>query len=280
LSSKKNLSFCAISNKSVFNINININIIMKWLIILAAVAVAVQGRAQQQRRGGRQLDTGYGAPAEASYGAPSEQIDVRSQELPGYDDNLSSYEGGDLDAQASNLDAREGEEESENGLDMLMKSVPGIPGEDYPIYAEAPETEFSCDTGVNGGYYADPDAECQVFHICTQDGNGGLAKYSFLCPNGTIFNQNYFICDWWFNVDCSEAAALAEAKNNDLAAARDSASARLAEAADLDAAASAPGGYGAPLVEDRVAAESANLAYGAPAEEEYVDENLSGYAQY
>jgi hypothetical protein len=81
-------------------------------------------------------------------------------------------------------------------------------------------------------------------------------------------------------VDCSEAAALAEAKNNDLAAARDSASARLAEAADLDAAASAPGGYGAPLVEDRVAAESANLAYGAPAEEEYVDENLSGYAQY
>jgi hypothetical protein len=117
----------------------------------AAVAVAVQGRAQQQRRGGRQLDTGYGAPAEASYGAPSEQIDVRSQELPGYDDNLSSYEGGDLDAQASNLDAREGEEESENGLDMLMKSVPGIPGEDYPIYAEAPETEFSCDTGVNGG---------------------------------------------------------------------------------------------------------------------------------
>ena len=26
-----------------------------------------------------------------------------------------------------------------------------------------------------------------------------------MCPNGTIFNQQYFICDWWFNVDCSLA---------------------------------------------------------------------------
>ena len=24
-----------------------------------------------------------------------------------------------------------------------------------------------------------------------------------LCPNGTLYNQQYFICDWWFNVDCS-----------------------------------------------------------------------------
>ena len=25
---------------------------------------------------------------------------------------------------------------------------------------------------------------------------------SFLCPNGTMFNQQYFVCDWWYNVDC------------------------------------------------------------------------------
>ena len=24
----------------------------------------------------------------------------------------------------------------------------------------------------------------------------------------TIFNQQYFICDWWFNVDCSQAESL------------------------------------------------------------------------
>jgi hypothetical protein len=61
----------------------------------------------------------------------------------------------------------------------------------------------------------------QTFHICADDGNSGLFKYSFLCPNGTLFNQEYFICDWWFNVDCSIAedffslnAEIAEAAAN------------------------------------------------------------------
>ena len=27
-------------------------------------------------------------------------------------------------------------------------------------------------------------------------------RHSFLCPNGTIFNQKKRICDWWYNVDC------------------------------------------------------------------------------
>ena len=70
---------------------------------------------------------------------------------------------------------------------------------------------------LSSGYYADPEAECQVFHICTADGFGGLSKYSFLCPNGTIFNQNYFICDWWFNFDCAEAESL-YGKNDEIRA--------------------------------------------------------------
>jgi len=70
---------------------------------------------------------------------------------------------------------------------------------------DARRAGFSCEGQVEGGYYADPESECQAFHVCTADGQGGLAKYSFLCPNGTVFNQNYFICDWWFNFDCSEA---------------------------------------------------------------------------
>ncbi|KAG7164977.1 U-scoloptoxin(01)-Er1a-like 3 [Homarus americanus] len=40
-----------------------------------------------------------------------------------------------------------------------------------------------------------------VFHIC-QD--GGRID-SFLCPNGTIFNQQFFVCDWWYNFNCSNA---------------------------------------------------------------------------
>ena len=38
----------------------------------------------------------------------------------------------------------------------------------------------------------------QVFHMCQPNGNAD----SFLCPNGTMFNQQYFVCDWWYNVDC------------------------------------------------------------------------------
>ena len=78
-------------------------------------------------------------------------------------------------------------------LKMLMSSVPGTPGEDYPIYSEVPETDFSCEGQVIGGYYADPSAECQVFHVCATDSAdaGPNSKWSFLCPNGTIFNQNY-----------------------------------------------------------------------------------------
>jgi hypothetical protein len=53
---------------------------------------------------------------------------------------------------------------------MLEKAIPGIPGQDYPILAEVPETSFSCSGQVDGGYYADKDAQCQVFHICTSDG--------------------------------------------------------------------------------------------------------------
>merc|ERR1712157_715668 len=129
---------------------------------------------------------------------------------------------------------------SDDNIAMLEKAVPGIPGEDYPIYAEVPETAFSCDGQVDGGYYADGEAECQVFHICTADGAGGLAKYSFLCPNGTVFNQNYFICDWWFNFDCAEAEGL-YSLNDEYAA----------ERAALDASASdAQADYAAPAAAD------------------------------
>ena len=114
------------------------------------------------------------------------------------------------------------------------------------------------------GYYADPSAECQVFHICTADGNGGLAKYSFLCPNGTIFNQNYFICDWWFNFDCSEAETL-YSLNDDIAAERDAA----AGAGALDsygAASEARASYGGPI-------DEARSDYGAS---EVIEDRLPG----
>merc|ERR1719513_373887 len=90
-------------------------------------------------------------------------------------------------------------------LESLATSIPGSPGEDYPIYSSPPDTSFLCD-GFIEGYYADPEAECQAFHVCADVAlTGDLTKYSFLCPNGTLFNQQYFICDCCFNVDFSAA---------------------------------------------------------------------------
>ena len=124
----------------------------------------------------------------------------------------------------------------------LEEAIPGVPGEDYPIFSEVPETSFLCDGQADGGYYSDPEAECQVFHICANDGSGGRTKYSFLCPNGTLFNQQYFICDWWFNVDCSLAESL-YSLNDDIAAEREANSPEGA-AADESAAAGGAGGRG------------------------------------
>merc|ERR1719510_688244 len=180
---------------------------------------------------GAQCDTlgGHSHHGAHRAGRQEEPLDAYAQ--PSY---------GDLDTAAS---------DAADPLAMLQASIPGVPGEDYPIYAEVPESGFSCDGQVDGGYYADPEAECQAFHICTADGAGGLAKYSFLCPNGTLFNQNYFICDWWFNFDCAEAEGL-YSLNDEYAAERSA----------LDEAASdAETSYAAPE-------EAADTGYAAPAE--------------
>ena len=66
-------------------------------------------------------------------------------------------------------------------------------------------------------------------------------KYSFLWPNGTLFNQNYFICDWWFNFDCSTAEDL-YSLNDEIAAQREA------------LASDALGGYAAPAEEEYAAA--------------------------
>jgi len=161
-----------------------------------------------------------------------------------------------------------------SGEDMLRMSVPGNPGEDYPIYAEVPDTAFLCDGQVDGGYYADPEAECQAFHVCTADGNGGLAKYSFLCPNGTLFNQANFVCEYWFNVDCSQAESL-YSLNDQIGVSEGS--------GGLDGSASSPsGGYAAPQAAAAPASgySAAASDYSPPAPEDNFASAASAPASY
>ncbi|KAL7639310.1 UNVERIFIED_CONTAM: hypothetical protein RMT77_009799 [Armadillidium vulgare] len=69
-----------------------------------------------------------------------------------------------------------------------------------PNFRSVPQTSFRC-FGRTAGYYADPEAECQAYHMCDT-----LEKqYSYLCPSYTLFNQKYMVCDHWHSVNCSAA---------------------------------------------------------------------------
>ena len=42
--------------------------------------------------------------------------------------------------------------------------------------------------------------------MCVTATDGGFKKFSFLCPNGTMFDQDKLACNTWFNVDCNQDA--------------------------------------------------------------------------
>merc|ERR1712110_910958 len=101
---------------------------------------------------------------------------------------------------------------------LCLASVPGIPGQDYPTldFFNLPATSFDCGGRINGGFYSDEEAFCQMYHMCVEEASGGFRKYSFVCPNGTVFSQERLVCDAWFNVDCSGQTIDEEATMLDL----------------------------------------------------------------
>jgi hypothetical protein len=86
----------------------------------------------------------------------------------------------------------------------------GIAGKDYPTLSSVPKTDFECKE-LNNGVYADLETGCQVWHICQN-----RHKHSFLCPNGTIFNEKNGICDWWYNQDCPKLLKLTDKDDSDM----------------------------------------------------------------
>lgn len=86
---------------------------------------------------------------------------------------------------------------------LIGGSVPGLPGEDYPVLAAPPDTSFTCldRSRVNGGYYADSEARCQganiilisthvvfyfncsISHLC---GRGGIGEIQLLMSQRNV----------------------------------------------------------------------------------------------
>lgn len=68
---------------------------------------------------------------------------------------------------------------------------------------QIPKTGFSCTDRRVGEYYADPEANCQVYHVCIPGMHNKMSLMSFVCPNGTIFSQATRVCTPYERVDCS-----------------------------------------------------------------------------
>ena len=73
------------------------------------------------------------------------------------DDEQSVYKGSGTSGQQADYDDNNGD-----FFKMLMNTIPGTPGQDYPVLEMIPKTSFSCKGRVFGGFYADPASECQV----------------------------------------------------------------------------------------------------------------------
>jgi len=102
----------------------------------------------------------------------------------------------------------------ELSVEQIQELYPNVvPGTDFPILSEIPQRNIDCASFKQPGFYADTDVgKCQVFDRC--DVNGNLTSY--LCPNMTLFNQITLICDWWYNVDCSQDKSFADYSNSRL----------------------------------------------------------------
>jgi len=122
----------------------------------------------------------------------SGQVSGTGRQVPGFPDGLPPFTPRGVRLTLENMIGVDGQ--------MLMNPIPGEAGTDYPVFTEVPYTSFQCNQQeFLPGIYTDTEAGCQSFHMCEQNG----ADTAFLCPNGTVFNQQYFVCDWWYNIDCA-----------------------------------------------------------------------------
>ncbi|XP_013773748.1 uncharacterized protein LOC106458753 [Limulus polyphemus] len=69
-------------------------------------------------------------------------------------------------------------------------------------WEEFPDVEFTFDCNTRAvGFYADLEFDCKIFHMCDAYGR----RVPYICPNETMFNQEFRICDWSYSVNCADA---------------------------------------------------------------------------
>ncbi|RZC36946.1 titin-like, partial [Asbolus verrucosus] len=83
---------------------------------------------------------------------------------------------------------------------MVLSLEPG-----FLDFDNLPDTNFSCVGKVIGGYYADLETNCQMFHVCTIGQLDEPMDIRFLCLNGTVFDQETRVCERIDEVDCSKS---------------------------------------------------------------------------
>lgn len=76
---------------------------------------------------------------------------------------------------------------------FLCNRICAEPG--YLDFDNLPETNFTCAGKVIGGYYADLETSCQMFHVCTIGQLDEPMDIKFLCLNGTVFDQETRVCE-------------------------------------------------------------------------------------
>ncbi|XP_059058850.1 proteoglycan 4-like [Achroia grisella] len=86
-----------------------------------------------------------------------------------------------------------------------IKEISGTIKPGYLDFDNLPETNFTCAGKVIGGYYADLETSCQMFHVCTVGQQDEPMDIKFLCLNGTVFDQETRVCERVDEVDCTKS---------------------------------------------------------------------------
>lgn len=75
------------------------------------------------------------------------------------------------------------------------------------LFANVPPLNFTCEDKIAGGYYADVDTGCHIFHLCAPSNLPTLTDHPFCCHPELVFDQRFLVCDRPENVDCPSSVA-------------------------------------------------------------------------